>query len=126
MARLILLEDEPTLRGELAGFLAEQGHVIDGVGTVAEFRANYSPADHLIALIDLGLPDGDGIDLIEWLRSRGKRLGIIVISARTSLGDKVRGLVVGADHYLTKPVELEELAAVTLALARRLETGGLS
>ena len=91
MARLILLEDEPTLR-ELAGFLAEQGHVIDGVGTVAEFRANYSPADHLIALIDLGLPDGDGIDLIEWLRSRGKRLGIIVISARTSLGDKVRGL----------------------------------
>lgn len=126
MARLILLEDEPTLRGELAGFLAEQGHVVDGVGTVAEFRANYSPADHLIALIDLGLPDGDGIDMIEWLRSRGKRLGIIVISARTSLGDKVRGLVVGADHYLTKPVELEELAAVTLALARRLETGGLS
>lgn len=126
MARLILLEDEPTLRAELAGYLSEQGHVVDGAGSVAEFRAKYSPADHLIALIDLGLPDGDGGDLIEWLRSSGRRLGIIVISARSSLSDKVRGLIVGADHYLSKPVELEELAAVTVALARRLETGGLS
>lgn len=126
MARLILLEDEPTLRRELAGFLAERGNVVDGVGSVAEFRAVFSPADHLIALVDLGLPDGDGIDLIAWLRGQGKRLGIVVVSARSSTGDKVSGLIAGADHYLCKPVDLEELDAVIIALRRRLETGGVN
>lgn len=126
MARLILLEDEPVLRHELAGYLAEQGHVVDAVGTVREFRAKLSPPDHLIALVDIGLPDGDGIELIDELRSQGTRLGIVVISARGAIGDRVRGLTVGADHYLKKPVELEELSAVIAALGRRLESGGVS
>lgn len=126
MAHLILLEDEPILRHELAGYLAEQGHMVDAVGSVAEFHAAFYPAHHLIALVDLALPDGDGIDLIDRLRGQGKRLGIVVISARSRTGDKVRGLVVGADYYLTKPIELEELSAVVAALARRLDTGGVS
>lgn len=126
MARLILLEDEPILRHELAGYLTEQGHIVDAVGTVRDFHAVFSPAGHLIALVDLGLPDGDGIDLIDALRNQGTRLGIVVISARSRTGDKVRGLVVGADYYLNKPIELEELSAVLTALARRLETGGVS
>lgn len=125
MARLILLEDEPILRSEFAGFLGERGHIVDSVGSVSEFRAVFAPADHLIALIDLGLPDGDGVELIEWLRSQGRSLGIIIISARGSTGERVRGLSIGADHYITKPVELDELAAVTSALARRLDTGGV-
>lgn len=126
MAHLILLEDEPILRHELAGYLDEQGHRVDAVGSVAEFQAVFSPANHLIALVDLALPDGDGIDLIDSLRDQGKRLGIVVISARCRTGDKVRGLVVGADYYLSKPLDLEELAAVVAALARRLEIGGVS
>lgn len=126
MAHLILLEDEPVLRHELAGYLEEQGHRVDAVGTAADFQAAFSPANHLIALVDLALPDGDGIDLIDSLRRQGKRLGIVVISARCRTGDKVRGLVVGADHYLSKPVDLEELSAVVAALARRLAVGGLS
>ncbi len=126
MARLILLEDEPILRHELAGYLTEQGHIVDAVGTVSGFHVAFSSANHLIALVDLGLPDGDGIDLIDALRNRGTRLGIVVISARSRTGDKVRGLVVGADYYLNKPIELEELSAVLTALARRLETGGVS
>ncbi len=126
MAHLILLEDEPILRHELAGYLAENGHTVDSVGAAAEFHAVFSPADHMIAVVDLVLPDGDGIDLIDRLRGQGKRLGIIVISARCRTADKVRGLVVGADYYLTKPIELEELSAVVAALARRLATGGVS
>ena len=126
MAHLILLEDEPILRQELAGYLVEQGHIVDAVGSSADFRAAFSPANHLIALVDLGLPDGDGIDLIHGLRGQGKRLGIVIISARSRTEDKVRGLFVGADYYLSKPVELEELSAVVAALARRLDTGGVS
>lgn len=126
MAHLILLEDEPILRQELAGYLDEQGHIVDAVGSVAEFQTTFSSAHHPIALVDLALPDGDGIDLIDSLRGQGKRLGIVVISARSRTGDRVRGLIGGADYYLTKPVELEELSAVVAALARRLETGGVS
>lgn len=126
MARLILLEDEPVLLRELTDYLSEQGHVVDGVCTVSAFWDTFSAANHLIALVDLGLPDGDGIDLIENLRNNGKRLGIIVVSARSSTTHKVQGLSVGADYYLSKPVELEELSAVVAALARRLDTGGMS
>lgn len=126
MACLILLEDDPILRHELAGFLTELGHHVDSVGTVAEFWRRFSAARHLIALVDLSLPDGDGIDLIAALRRSGRRHGIIVVSARSSLTHRVQGLSVGADHYLSKPVELEELSAVVAALARRLETGGVS
>jgi DNA-binding response OmpR family regulator len=126
MAHLILLEDEPILRHELAGYLGEQGHRVDAVGTAAAFQATFSPANHLIALMDLALPDGDGIALIDRLRGQGRRLGIVVISARCRTGDKVRGLAVGADYYLGKPVDLKELSAVVAALARRLEVGGMS
>jgi len=126
MVRLILLEDETVLCSELAGYLTECGHMVDMACCVAQFQQLFSPSDHLIALIDLGLPDGDGIDLIDWLRMRGKRLGIIVVSARSSRAEKIRGLAVGADHYITKPFDLEELAATVSALARRLVTGGVS
>lgn len=123
MVSVILLEDEPVLRSELAGYLTECGHRTDAVGTLAEFRQVFSPCDHAIAVIDLGLPDGDGIDLIDWLRAHGRRLGIIVVSARSSTAERVRGLMIGADHYLGKPFDLEELAATVAALGRRLAAG---
>ncbi|AOY91549.1 hypothetical protein BKK79_06760 [Cupriavidus sp. USMAA2-4] len=126
MVSVILLEDEPVLRSELAGYLTECGHRTDAVGTLAEFRQVFSPCDHAIAVIDLGLPDGDGIDLIDWLRAHGRRLGIIVVSARSSTAERVRGLMIGADHYLGKPFDLEELAATVAALGRRLAAGGVS
>lgn len=126
MARLILLEDEPTLRHELAGYLEDQGHFVDAVGTIAQFRKVLSAEAHLIALVDLGLPDGNGIDLINELRGHGTRLGIVVISARGTIDDRVLGLTVGADHYLKKPIELEELSAVITSLSRRLVDGGVN
>lgn len=126
MARIIILEDEITLCNEWASYLSEQGHIVDSVGSLKEFQDTFSPGDHLIALVDLGLPDGDGIDLIEWLRESGKHLGIVVISARSSINDKVQGFAVGADHYLCKPFDLQELSAIVGALVRRIETGGVS
>ena len=120
MSRLILIEDEAVLREEIAGFLSESGFSVDAVGSLAEFDSTFLRGSHNLALIDLGLPDGEGIDLIARLRAQGQRLGIIVISARIASESRVRGLVVGADHYLAKPLDLAELAAVVGALARRL------
>lgn len=121
MTSLILLEDEPVLREELSEFLAEAGHEIVSAGTIEAFRHAFVPGLHPIAIIDLGLPDGDGLDLIAELRATGHRLGIIVLTARDAKPYKVAGLAGGADHYLPKTAGLDELAATVSALARRLD-----
>ena len=124
MTRIIFLEDEPILREELTEFLEAQGHQVTPVASLAEFAQAFvpmtQPHGHLIALVDLGLPDGSGLDLITQLRAGGHRLGIIVLTARSALRDKVAGLTGGADHYLAKGNDLDELAATVAALARRL------
>ncbi len=124
MTRIIFLEDEPILREELTEFLQASGHLVTPVASFAEFKQAFVPMSrphgHLIALIDLGLPDGNGLDLITQLRGGGHRLGIIVLTARSALRDKVAGLTGGADHYLPKGNDLDELAATVAALARRL------
>lgn len=120
MAHLILLEDEPILREELAEFLVSVGHGVTAVDSLAAFRRAYAPQTHTIALIDLGLPDGSGLDLIQALRAEGHRLGIIVLTARSAMQDKVQGLTGGADHYLPKTADLQEIAATVAAMSRRL------
>lgn len=120
MTRLILIEDEPDLREELSEFLASFGHVVTAVGDIASFRRAFAPNDHTIAIVDLGLPDGSGLNLIAQLRAEGYQLGIVVLTARIGTKDKVTGLVGGADHYLPKTADLQELAATVASLARRL------
>lgn len=80
MAHLILLEDENILRKEISGYLAESGHQIDSVSNINDFRNTFRPDSHLIALIDLSLPDGDELELIAHLRAQGDQHGIIVIT----------------------------------------------
>lgn len=120
MANLILLEDESLLRAELSEFLVEQGEVVDAVASLQEFSNIFDPSRHEIALLDLGLPDGDGIELIKRLRLQCEKLGIIVLTARSSPSTKVQAFNWGADHYLCKPFDLSVLAATVSALARRL------
>lgn len=121
MASVILLEDEPVLREEIAEFLETQGHVVSASATVAEFMRLLQPEKHQVAVIDRGLPDGDGLDMILRMRRNGLRLGIIILTASVSSQDKVAGLVGGADHYISKTADLSELAATIAALVRRLE-----
>lgn len=120
MSQLILIEDEDVLREEIAGFLRDAGYAVDAVSCLAEFEQTFRSGSHALAVVDLGLPDGEGLELIARLRARGERLGIIVISARVASASKVHGLVAGADHYLAKPLDLDELAAIVGALTRRL------
>lgn len=124
MSRLILIEDEDVLREEIAGFLCDSGYAVDAVSCLAEFDKTFLPGSHVLALVDLGLPDGEGLDLIARLRTQGEQLGIIVISARVGSPSRVQGLAVGADHYLAKPLDLDELSAIVAALARRLGDDG--
>lgn len=126
MPDIILLEDERILREELVDFLTGHGHVIDATGSLAEFEQSFQPERHAIAIIDIGLPDGNGLDLVKRLREQKLSLGIIVLTARSSTPDKLNGLARGADHYLPKSTDLDELAGIVAALARRLEVGGIN
>ncbi|MFC7286515.1 response regulator transcription factor [Herminiimonas glaciei] len=120
MYKLILLEDENVLRQELAEFLTDLGYAVDAASTLAEFHDMYSVASHHMAVLDLTLPDGDGMALIRQLRGQGHRIGIVVLTARGGMPDKIAGLGEGADYYLAKTADLDELAATLAALKRRL------
>lgn len=120
MPEVILLEDEPILLQELAEFLESLGYACTQAACLADFEQQFDPERHRLAVIDIGLPDGSGLQLIRRLRQGGLWLGVIVFSARGACADKVAGLDVGADHYLAKGCDLDELAATLAALARRL------
>lgn len=120
MLNLILLEDEAVLRQELAEFISDCGYCVSAVADLAGFHACYEPARHRIAVIDLGLPDGDGMELVRTLRVQHPQIGIVVFTARNTRQDNVRGLNDGADYYLTKHTDLDVLAATLSSLRRRL------
>ncbi|MGZ0786057.1 response regulator transcription factor [Pseudomonas saponiphila] len=124
MLELILLEDEPVIAEELAEFLGDCGYRVTLVGDIAAFTRTFDAKRHSLAVIDLGLPDGDGLELILGLRQQGGTLGIVAFTARAAIEQKVLGLRIGADHYLTKGCDLDELAAVINALVRRLGLQG--
>ncbi|MEN4919199.1 response regulator transcription factor [Achromobacter spanius] len=121
MPEVILLEDEPVLRQELGEFLEELGYAPVCVSSLQEFDQRFDPDRHHLAVIDIGLPDGCGLDLIQRLRRDGQKAGIVVFSARQTGADRIQGLGMGADHYLGKGCDLDELAATLAALVRRLE-----
>lgn len=120
MIEVILLEDEPVLRSELGEFLEHIGYAPQCVASLAEFERHFDARRHRLAVIDVGLPDGNGLALIQRLRQGGQQLGIVVFSAHNTSADRVGGLATGADHYLGKGCDLDELEAVLAALARRL------
>ncbi len=120
MIRLLLLDDERELREEIADYLRGAGFEVDEAGSLRQFHQQYSPERHPVVVIDRTLPDGDGLDLVEALRKSEWQCGIVVFTARDASQDRISGYRRGADHYLTKPIRLEELAAVIAALARRV------
>ena len=116
---ICIVEDEDDLREELVDTLLEAGFGVRGFSASRELYAALLAAPCNIAILDIGLPGEDGFSIAARLRSLGK-MGIIMLSARTAIDDRVRALQGGADVYLTKPVDLRELLAVVTSLARRL------
>ena len=118
--RTLLLEDNERSGSLLRGHLGREGYVVDLATTVAEFREHLMSIAHDLYIIDLGLPDGDGIDVVQEVRRRRDRPGpILIVTARTSISDKVAGLDSRADDYLCKPFHIDELLARVRALLRR-------
>ena len=117
--RILLVEDESLLASRLAATLADSGYVVDVApdGERADFLINTEHYDAVI--LDLGLPIVDGLTLLERWRAAGLAVPVLVLTARGSWSEKVRGIDGGADDYLTKPFRMEELLARLRALIRR-------
>lgn len=117
--KLLVVEDEALLRHHLYTRLGEQGHMVDAVPDAEEALYRAAEYNHDLAVVDLGLPGISGLDLIRQLRSQGKTFPILILTARGSWQDKVEGLAAGADDYVVKPFQFEELEARLNALLRR-------
>lgn len=117
--RLLLVEDNARLASLIREGLDRQGFAVDWCETVDGGDHALRINEYDLMLLDLGLPDGDGIDLVRDLRRRGDALPILVLTARGGLDDRVAGLDAGADDYLVKPFQIPELAARCRALLRR-------
>ncbi len=118
---LLLIEDDEILARGIAAALAQSDYSVDIAGTAQRARERASEAPFSAGILDLGLPDGDGLDLLREMRSRGLSFPILVLSARDGLNDRVVGLNAGADDYLVKPFAVAELEARLRALLRRAE-----
>ncbi len=117
--RVIFVEDHAALAEAVAGGLRRAGFVVDVASTLADARQAASRAQYDLAVVDLGLPDGSGLDLLRDWRQREVGPPVIMLTARGALGDRVEGLDEGADDYIVKPVEIPELVARCRAVLRR-------
>ena len=117
--RLLLVEDSERLQELLSESLKSSGYMLDAVATVAELHSSVAAANYDLLIIDLGLPDGDGLEAIRSLRAAGASVPILIITARGSVDDRISGLDSGADDYLIKPFNHAELLARVRALLRR-------
>lgn len=117
--RALVIEDEAGLRNQLTERLRRAGYAVDATGTARE--AQFFASEYLVdvAVVDLGLPDGSGLDLIRGWRQSNLRFPVLILTARGRWQDKVEGLEAGADDYLVKPFQMEELLARLAALLRR-------
>ncbi|MGE4302525.1 MAG: response regulator [Novosphingobium sp.] len=117
--RLLLVEDNARLAALVSDGLEQQGFAVDWYESIDGAEHAQTIAQYDLLLIDLGLPDGDGLDLIRAMRRRRNSTPILVLTARGGLDDRVAGLDAGADDYLVKPFQIPELAARCRALLRR-------
>lgn len=119
--RLLLVEDDDMLVENLKAWLSKAGFVVDRVSTIAQARTLGIQEDYRAAILDMGLPDGNGLQALGYWRERQQTMPVLILTARSGWQDKVNGLKAGADDYLAKPFHAEELVARVRALIRRTE-----
>src|ERR1700683_1095202 len=117
--RLLLVEDDVSIQQFLKRALMEAGYLVDAASTAKAGEAMALQGIHDAFIIDLGLPDMDGLDLIARCRAQGSSAPVLILSARRSVDDRVKGLERGGDDYLTKPFAIAELLARLRNLLRR-------
>jgi two-component system OmpR family response regulator len=120
--RILLVEDDPDLSDVAATHLRDHSHAVDVVGTLKMASAALAGVAYDLILLDLGLPDGDGVDWLGQQRRAGQQAPVLILTARDQISQRIRGLDAGADDYLTKPYDLHELGARVRAIGRRHTT----
>ena len=122
--KILIVEDEPSLREIMVQTLRREQYVVEQAADYASALDKIAGYDYDCILLDIMLPDGSGLQLLEELKRQRRQAGIIIISARDSLDDKIEGLELGADDYLPKPFHLAELSARIRSVVRRHQRGG--
>ncbi len=122
--KILIIEDEPSLREVMERVLRQEGYVVESAATYLEADSKVAGYSYDCILLDIMLPDGNGLKLLEHIRAMGKRENVIIVSARDSLEDKVYGLEIGADDYLPKPFHTAELVARVRSVLRRGRSAG--
>lgn len=117
--KILIIEDEPQLAQSISEYLSVENYLCELAATFAAATEKITLYDYDCILLDLMLPGGDGMKILEEIRRQQKQDGVIIISARDSYNDKIKGLQTGADDYLAKPFHLPELAARVYSVIRR-------
>jgi DNA-binding response OmpR family regulator len=120
MTQILIVEDNSDYAADMAEFLRELEHDVSIAATAAEMWAALTRTPTAVVVLDLGLPDEDGINVIPRMRQLYPEVGLLVLTGRVAFDSRILGLQLGADHYLTKPIKFPELAAHIEALDRRV------
>jgi two-component system response regulator QseB len=119
--RILLVEDDDMLGDAVCEALRQKSYVVDWVHDGEAARAALSTSSFSALVLDLGLPDGDGLSVLRWLRQSGRTTPVVIVTARDRLSDRIGGLDAGADDYLVKPFDIDELGARLRAITRRAD-----
>lgn len=117
--KILIIEDESELSKSIAEYLSEKSYLCEFASTFHEAMNKIEAFDYACIILDIMLPDGNGLAILEALRKENKQDGVIIVSAKNALDDKIMGLQMGADDYLTKPFHLSELMARIYSIIRR-------
>jgi two-component system, OmpR family, response regulator QseB len=117
--RILLVEDDDMLGEAVRDGLRQDGDVVDWVQDVGAALAALSTSSFSALVLDLGLPSSDGLSLLRWLRQNGHATPVVIVTARDGVTDRIAGLDAGADDYLIKPFDIDELSARLRAITRR-------
>ena len=122
--KILVIEDEPEMKGLIKQFLEDENYVVEEADNFRTGMDKIISYDYDCIILDIMLPDGNGLELLQELKNLDKADSVIIISAKDSLDDKIKGLDLGADDYLTKPFHITELNARIKSVIRRKKSGG--
>lgn len=117
--KILIIEDEKDLRRSMVSYLSQEGYLCESAGDYNEAMEKIGVYEYDIFVVDIMLPGGTGLDLVAEIKNLGSQAGIIIVSAKDSIEDKIKGLEIGSDDYLTKPFHLSELNARVKSILRR-------